>query len=97
MMYRRYRIIRARFPSVCSACDGEVRAGDRVYWTRGQRPQHTDCDTARLLHDTADTGCTACSGLGVRWNNAPCPHCDGTGSRECQDKHRAILSAKGGA
>ena len=90
-MYSRYRIIRAKFPSVCVACKSDIRAGDRIYWARGKRSHHVDCDTARLLHNSADDGCTACSGLGVRWNNAPCPMCDGTGSRECQERHRAII------
>ena len=90
-MYSQFRIIRAKFPSTCVACTGDIRKGDRIYWARGKRSHHVDCDTARLLHDSADNGCTACSGLGVRWNGIPCAFCDGTGSRECQERHGAII------
>ena len=76
----RYHKIRAKYAGVCCACNGDIEPGDRIYWARGCKPQHVDCETARLKH----SGCTACDGLGVRWNNAPCPMCDGTGSRVVQ-------------
>ena len=76
-----YRRLRAKYRGTCPMCEGPIEPGDLIYWRRGSKPQHVDCETARLQHD----GCTACNGLGRRWNNAPCPMCDGTGSREVQD------------
>ena len=76
-----YRKLRAKYPGMCPTCKGAIEPGDRIYWRRGAKPSHVDCETARLKH----TGCTACDGLGVRWNNAPCPSCDGTGSRDVQE------------
>ena len=86
-MYRRMmrpRKIQAKYAGECWACSEPIEPGDMIYWARGQKPCHVDCELARLRH----LGCTACNGLGRLWNNRPCPACDGSGSREMQERHR---------
>ncbi len=84
------KILTAKHPGTCANCDGEIHPGDRIRWQppRRGRPRwiaHVDCERARLR----DSLCTACSGRGAAWNNAPCRVCDGTGSRDVQDFAKA--------
>ena len=75
------RKMTSRKTGTCTECKGAIEPGDSIYWARGRGAWHANCETARLRH----TLCTACNGSGCRWNNAPCPVCDGTGSRKVQD------------
>ena len=83
----RPRKMRSKKPGICQQCNGEITPGQLIYWARGQGAWHVNCQTSALLAEQ----CTACKGSGRRWNNAPCPQCDGTGQRICQDtaKRRA--------
>jgi len=81
----RPRKMTARKAGTCRQCGEPVLPGQMIFWARGQGAWHCDCQTANL---TADQ-CTACKGSGMRWNNAPCPMCDGTGSRKVQDFAKA--------
>jgi hypothetical protein len=81
----------ARYPGTCTECKGKVLPGEAIYWTPAIGARHVDCQAAAY----AASGCTACKGGGRSWRNAPCPMCDGTGSRTVQEyaKERAAAQA----
>lgn len=76
----------AKYAGKCNSCDQSIERGDRIiYHGRGRGASHENCEVTRLTRDQ----CTACSGSGRTWKNAPCPQCDGTGSRKTQDFAKA--------
>jgi DnaJ-class molecular chaperone len=89
----------AKKNGTCRNCDKPIRIGQQIYWARGAGAVHCNCEMARLQ----DTLCTACNGAGVKWNNAPCQVCDGTGDihvQQCNQraaaKHYANSAPMGG-
>ena len=78
----RYVLMTAKKAGKCTICAGEIVPGDKIRWARGSGACHVNCETARLRH----TLCTVCKGSGRLWNNAPCRQCDGTGSREMEER-----------
>ena len=86
----RYRKMTAKYPGTCGACNLTIEPGDRIYWQRGAKPQHVDCETALLRH----TWCTACGGHGYLGNGRRCRACDGTGDRDVQNQNRVIAKRR---
>lgn len=77
--------MRSRFAGTCRNCGGAITPGTLIYWAPRGGAVHVDCQTAK----NADSLCTTCGGSGSKWNNAPCPQCDGTGSRRVADRARS--------
>lgn len=56
--------ITAKYRSWCQACSQRINAGDRIDWTKGQRPRHARCAViagapARIPGYTADRAAEA--------------------------------------
>ncbi len=38
--------IDSRYPGICRSCNGSIRVGDRIFWTKGEKPRHATCLSA---------------------------------------------------
>ena len=93
-MRTRPRRIVARYQSICPLCSKSVEPGDQVYWVPRQPPAHVNCQTAAYAH----AGCTRCHGSGAITEgpySRKCPACDGTGSKEMQERTRGTVDPMG--
>lgn len=46
-------IITAKFASCCPLCNGDLRVGDQVEWTKGEKAKHPSC--AKVGRDSSKT------------------------------------------
>lgn len=38
--------ITAKFPGVCRRCSGRIAPGEQIYWAKGEKPRHVECQAA---------------------------------------------------
>ena len=39
-------IIAAKFQGKCATCNGAINVGDKIEWSKGERPRHATCKAA---------------------------------------------------
>lgn len=81
--------ITAKYPGTCPACNGSIRRGDRIEWTRGQKPTHSTCNATtetKAAEPRIDGPCWTCKAPGrFRSHGAAAPVlCDSCHST-CKD------------
>lgn len=43
--------IDSRFPGICSACRSMIHTGDRILWSKGEKPRHSSCGSTAALDE----------------------------------------------
>ncbi len=70
-------IITSKYPGTCADCGDRINKGDRINWTRGQKPTHANCESQgdSVAITFMATGNTMYQNSRGRCEDAPCCGC----------------------